>query len=65
MHDLHSEPLINLEAQSHNEEGKRLVARADSDPVDIDKLGDTVRIERTPRARTPEREMLRQPWLAE
>jgi hypothetical protein len=65
MHDIPSEPLINIEARAHDEQGKRLVARADSDAVDIDKLGDSVRIDRKPRAQTPEREMLRQPWLAE
>jgi hypothetical protein len=63
MHDVPSEPLINLEARSRDEQGTRLVARADTDTVDFDKLGDTVRIERTPRAQTREREMLRQPWL--
>lgn len=65
MDDLPSEPLINIEAQTHHEQGKRLAGPADVDPVDVDRLGDSVRIERAPRAETPAREMLRQPWPSE
>ena len=53
-----SEPHIDLEARARDEEGKRLIAG--SDTVDIDQLADTVRIERKPRAQSPEREMLQQ-----
>ena len=48
MHNVPSEPHIDLEARARDEEGKRLIAL--SDTVDIDQLADTVRIERTPRA---------------
>ncbi len=61
MHDVPSEPHIDLEARAPDEEGKRLIAL--SDTVDIDELADTVRIERTPRAQSPEREMLQQHML--
>ncbi|HEX4070788.1 MAG TPA: hypothetical protein VHX68_06445 [Planctomycetaceae bacterium] len=61
MHDVPSEPHIDLEARARDEEGKRLIAL--SDTVDIDELADTVRIERTPRAQSPEREMLQQHML--
>ena len=58
MHNVPSEPHIDLEARARDEEGKRLIAL--SDTVDIDQLADTVRIERTPRAEPCQREMLRQ-----
>jgi hypothetical protein len=58
MQNAPSEPHIDLEARVRDEEGKRLIAA--SDTVDIDQLADTVRIERTPRAQAPEREMLQQ-----
>ena len=61
MHDVPSEPHIDLEARARDKEGKRLIAL--SDTVDIDELADTVRIERTPRAQSPEREMLQQHML--
>jgi hypothetical protein len=58
MHDVPSEPHIDLEACARDEQGKRLIAL--SDTVDVDQLADTVRIERTPRAENGQREMLRQ-----
>ncbi len=58
MQNVPSEPHIDLEARARDEDGKRLIAG--SDTVDIDQLADTVRIERTPRAQSPEREMLQQ-----
>lgn len=61
MHDVPSEPLIDLEARSRDEQDKKLIAH--SDTVDVDKLADTVRMHRPPRAQAPQREMLRQPWL--
>ena len=61
MHDVPSEPLIDLEARSRDEQEKRLVANPET--VDVDKLADTVRMQRAPRAPAPQREMLRQPWL--
>jgi hypothetical protein len=61
MHDVPSEPLINLEVSSRDEQGKRIIGL--SDTVDVDQLADTVRIERAGRAQSPDREMLRQPWL--
>lgn len=60
-----SEPCIDIEAKSLDEQDRRLVAHAESDTIEIDKLGDTVRIHRPTRADTPHREMLQQPWLAE
>ncbi len=63
MHDVASEPHLNLEARSLDESEKRIVAHPESDPIDLDKLADTVRIERAPRAQTSNREMLRQPWV--
>lgn len=66
MKDLPSEPEIDLEASSRDEHDKqRLVAPADADKLDVDKLGESCRIERAPRAQTPEREMLQQPLLPE
>ncbi|HUE15501.1 MAG TPA: hypothetical protein VMR25_15150 [Planctomycetaceae bacterium] len=61
MHDVPSEPHIDLEARSRDEQDKRLVAG--SDTVNVDELADTVRIQRTPRVQAPQREMDRQPWL--
>jgi hypothetical protein len=61
MQNVPSEPHIDLEARARDEEGKRLIAL--SDTVDVDQLADTVRIERTPRAQAPEREMLQQHML--
>jgi len=61
MHDVPSEPLIDLEARSRDEQDKRLVAG--SDTVNVDELADTVRIQRTPRVQAPQREVDRQPWL--
>jgi len=60
MHDVPNEP-IDLEARSRDEQEKRLVAAPET--VDVDKLADTVRIERTPRVQAPQREVDRQPWL--
>jgi hypothetical protein len=57
--------IIDLEASSRDEHEKRLVASADADKLDVDKLGDSVRINRAPRAQTPDREMLQQPLLPE
>jgi hypothetical protein len=63
MPDLPSESQIDLEAWSRDAHEKRLVAPADADRIDVDKLSESVRIERQPRAQTPDREMLRQPGL--
>jgi hypothetical protein len=60
-----SEPCIDIEARSLDEQDRRLVARAENEAIEIDKLGDTVRIHRPTRADTTHREMLQQPWLAE
>ena len=51
MHDVPSEPLIDLEARSRDEQDKRLIAP--NDTVDVDKLADTVRMQRPPRAERP------------
>jgi hypothetical protein len=61
MQNVPSEPHIDLEARARDEDGKRLIAV--SDTVDIDQLADTVRMEPTPRAQSPEREMLQQHML--
>ena len=61
MPDTPPEPQVNLEARSLDERQQRMVAHPENDPIDLDKLGDTVRIERKPRAQTPDREMLKQP----
>ncbi len=60
-----SDPSIDILVRSQDEENRRLVGRLESDTVEIDKLADTVRIHRPPRAQTPDREMLRQPWMQE
>jgi hypothetical protein len=61
MSDVPSEPLIDWEVRSRDEQDKRIASAAD--PLDVDQLGDTVRIDRAPRAEAPQREMLQQPWL--
>jgi len=60
-----SDPHIDITVRSHDELERRLVAQSPSDAVEIGNLADTVRIERTPRAQSTDREVLRQPWLAE
>jgi hypothetical protein len=57
-----SESSIDLVAASLEEEQRRPVSAPAADPAEIDKLAETVRIERTPRAQTTEREMLRHPF---
>jgi hypothetical protein len=59
MHDVPSEPHIDLEARSRDEHEKRLIAS--SETVDVDKLADTVRFGGAARAQSPQREMLNQP----
>jgi hypothetical protein len=63
MHDLPSEPFIDLEVRSRDEQDKRIVAPSGS--VDVDQLADTVRIQRAGRAQANDREVLRQPGLIE
>lgn len=60
-----SDPNIDITVRSHDELDRRLVAQPRSDAPDASDLADTVRIDRTPRAQATEREVLRQPWLAE
>jgi hypothetical protein len=60
-----SEPPIDLQAKSLDEHDRRLTASSGSDTIHIDTLGDTVRINRPPRAQSSDREILRQPWVAE
>ena len=60
-----SDPHIDITVQSHDEQNRRLVAQPRSEAAEIGNPADTVRIERAPRAQTTEREVLRQPWLAE
>jgi hypothetical protein len=60
-----SDPHIDITVKSHDELERRLVAQPHSEAADIGSLADTVRIERTPRAQSTDREVLRQPWLAE
>ncbi len=58
MHDVPSEPLINWEVRARDEQDKRITAS--SEPVDVDQLADTVRIERPGRAQATNREVLNQ-----
>jgi hypothetical protein len=60
-----SDPHIDITVRSHDELERRIVAQPHSDAADCGNLADTVRIERTPRAQSTDREVLRQPWLAE
>jgi hypothetical protein len=57
--------IIDLEASSRDEQDKHRLVAPDADKIDLDKLGESVRIDRAPRAQTPEREMLQQPLLPE
>jgi hypothetical protein len=59
-----SDPHIDITVRSHDEQDRRLVAQPRLDASDVSDLAD-VRIDRTPRAQATEREVLRQPWLAE
>jgi hypothetical protein len=59
-----SDPQIDITVRSHDEQDRRLVAQPQSD-ASVGNAADTVRIERAPRAHETEREVLRQPWLAE
>ena len=65
MQSQHSDPNIDITVSSHDELERRLVAQSPSDAAEVGNLADTVRIERTPRAQSTDREVLRQPWLAE
>jgi hypothetical protein len=60
-----SDPQIDIAAHSHAEQDRRLVAQPQLDAAEIPNPGDSVRIERAPRAQTNDREMLQQPWPAE
>ncbi len=59
-----SDPHIDITVRSHDEQDRRLVAQPRSD-ASVSDLADAVRIDRTPRAQEPDREVLRQPGLAE
>ncbi len=65
MREPHSEPSIDIAAGASDDRDRRLVAPPDADGIEIDKLSDSVRILRAPRAQTQEREMLKQPWIAD
>ena len=65
MQSQHSDPHIDITVSSHDEQDRRLVAQPRSDADTIGNPADTVRIERAPRAQPTEREVLRQPWVAE
>ena len=58
-----SDPHIDISVQSNDELERRLVAQPET--ADLVNPADTVRIERAPRAQTPQREVLQQPWIAE
>ena len=60
-----SDPHIDITVRSHDELDRRLVAQPRSDASEVSDLADTVRIDRAPRAQATEREVLKQPWLAE
>jgi hypothetical protein len=60
-----SDPNIDIASHSHHEQDRRLIAQPQLDAAEIPNPGDSVRIERAPRAQTNDREMLRQPWPAE
>jgi len=60
-----SDPHIDITVQSHDEQDRKLVAQPHSDANAIGNPADSVRIERAPRAQPTDREVLRQPWLAE
>ena len=65
MQNRHSDRSIDLEARSLDEQDRRIVSATGDETIELDKLADTVRIERPPRAHADSREMLSQQWLAE
>jgi hypothetical protein len=60
-----SDPHIDIAVRSRDEQERRLIAQPPHDASEVDNAADAVRIERAPRAQSTDREVLRQPGLAE